>query len=709
MTKTIRRYSLVLVILMIGVFAIACSSKKGNNEIDAQGIVFGNGNGSETMNLVIGKADAELNATVTPANATRKTLIWSSSDEKIATVDENGKIHAVAPGKATISALVDGLDSISEKQEVTVFSAATKLIADAPVDELTQGNASMSNTTIEYSVEPASAYQLVTFSSSNSLAVSVGSTSGVVNVQNAALAKNVTITATLSGQYTQNGQAFTQEIPFDLYTAPTGISLEFDKDNIDEIYMGGPTTKLNAKVLADTAKQDIVWSVSDDSVAVVSSEGTVFAQTKEIAEPQVVSVSAASKDFQNTKNSKQVTVYAAPTSMTLATPFAKSDEIQNTEDEQSEVFRRYAIGSKLKLEAEIAPVAAKQTLEWSVTTDDMTRDASDIATVSEDGIFEALSEGIVTITVSDFFGVVSDSMTISVEPSAFGFDEDTTPENLNTVVGQNSKFNPSLFGGEQSQLRGNYFDVVDASIISLDSTGRLNALAAGQTQILVGSPLADTNEVGVDQMLWHSTFVDVNVITRADDFVVQYDSLNKINNDVVTDMSDDEVLDLLAKLNGALSYMKDITRLEKDTYEQNASFMAMVTVVNDLYDNVVFQIENRKSEELSALEQSVYSALNDDENGIFVSILKLSIDISKTISSGILVEESVLKELNGRADAITDQIQLQFAALNDFEDGADNEIDLYILNELRTKLDKTNSNLETLKNKLIELGSQIAE
>ena len=38
-------------------------------------------------------------ATVTPDNATNKTVTWTSSDESIATVDENGKVTALKEGE----------------------------------------------------------------------------------------------------------------------------------------------------------------------------------------------------------------------------------------------------------------------------------------------------------------------------------------------------------------------------------------------------------------------------------------------------------------------------------------------------------------------------------------------------------------------------------------------------------------------------------
>lgn len=56
-----------------------------------------------TLNLEVGKTD-KLTATVAPENATDKAVAWTSSNEKAATVAQDGTVKAVAAGKATITA-----------------------------------------------------------------------------------------------------------------------------------------------------------------------------------------------------------------------------------------------------------------------------------------------------------------------------------------------------------------------------------------------------------------------------------------------------------------------------------------------------------------------------------------------------------------------------------------------------------------------------
>lgn len=62
----------------------------------------------------------QLTATVSPDEATYKTVNWSSSDEAIATVDENGLVTAIAVGTARITATTTDGSNLSASCEVTV-------------------------------------------------------------------------------------------------------------------------------------------------------------------------------------------------------------------------------------------------------------------------------------------------------------------------------------------------------------------------------------------------------------------------------------------------------------------------------------------------------------------------------------------------------------------------------------------------------------
>lgn len=75
--------------------------------------------------LTVGNS-VTITATVTPDNATNATVNWTSSDEKVATVDSNGMVTAVAAGNATITATSESDGDVSADYALTVNKAAAK-------------------------------------------------------------------------------------------------------------------------------------------------------------------------------------------------------------------------------------------------------------------------------------------------------------------------------------------------------------------------------------------------------------------------------------------------------------------------------------------------------------------------------------------------------------------------------------------------------
>lgn len=82
-----------------------------------------------TMDLVAGNS-ATLKATVAPENATNKTVTWASSNTAIATVDTTGKVTAVAPGTAIITATAADGSGKTATCKVTVTAKTYSLSID---------------------------------------------------------------------------------------------------------------------------------------------------------------------------------------------------------------------------------------------------------------------------------------------------------------------------------------------------------------------------------------------------------------------------------------------------------------------------------------------------------------------------------------------------------------------------------------------------
>lgn len=82
-----------------------------------------------------------ITATVAPEEATNPAVTWSSSDESVATVDETGKVTAVAVGNATITATSKDDSSVSADYELTVqqkkAATTTKNSYTAPAQTVT--------------------------------------------------------------------------------------------------------------------------------------------------------------------------------------------------------------------------------------------------------------------------------------------------------------------------------------------------------------------------------------------------------------------------------------------------------------------------------------------------------------------------------------------------------------------------------------------
>ena len=216
-------------------------------------------NGSTTLKAL---QMVQLTATITPETATDKSVLWSSSNSEIASVDENGLVTAKQVGMATISAK-------SGSKEVTLSITVIPTIAEAITLNRTTAALKVSGTIqLSASFTPETTTdKAVTWISSNEAIATVNS-GGLVTAQ--ALGE-CEITAT-----TADGSNKSASCHITVGAAPAeSVSIEYNGSSSLHV---GQTAQLSAIVLPeDATDKSVTWQVQNAEVLSVSPEGLLKA------------------------------------------------------------------------------------------------------------------------------------------------------------------------------------------------------------------------------------------------------------------------------------------------------------------------------------------------------------------------------------------------------------------------------------------------
>lgn len=231
----------------------------------------------ETTQLTVdfGAQDGATEEAIAKA-AEKLTLVWSSSDEEVATVDETGKVTAVGAGTADITvALEEG--NISSTCQVKVVVPAEGVTAPETLNLEVNGE---NTAQLDVKATPEDATDVTfTYESSNPEVATVDENGVVTAVANGEADITVTMTQKLE---TDTATASAGENAV-VMTATTHVvvttkleSLTFEKGE-GTLTIGSSTT-IKATVLPENASdQTITWSSSDKSVATVDEDGKVKA------------------------------------------------------------------------------------------------------------------------------------------------------------------------------------------------------------------------------------------------------------------------------------------------------------------------------------------------------------------------------------------------------------------------------------------------
>ena len=519
----------------------------------------------------------QLSGSVLPANASNKNLVWTTSDENIATVSESGLVTAVAVGEVTITATSQSTPDISATCRVSVVPT--------PVASITLSQTSVSlkateTVSLTATVAPETAtVKDVTWTSDNPkvatvdengviTAVAVGEAvitatatdgSGVFNTVKVQVepiyAESITIVAEGSttlrdGETVQLRAVFVPENTTDkrvTWDAGTEINSTIDENglftagsvprlvgvvarsvgtpgvsgsieiNVVEtpvesveitseplVLLPGESKEVTVSVNPSTATdKTITWSVSDESIIKLQKFDSSVAVINAIAPGQAYLYAKASNGV---NTSLMVTVNTIPVSEIIL----------------SKQELRLNVSETYQFEANVLPANANnKAIRWESSN-------AEIGTVDETGFFTAIAPGetVITCYATDESGVSTQCQTVVIQPVTsimlnehkLELEKDKSIQLVATIEPVNATDKRVTWSSSEPE------------IVSVNEAGVIKALKEGEAIITVatldGSLLDDKCKVtvSINSGIEKITIDDIKVSVNGNTIVVELES-----------------------------------------------------------------------------------------------------------------------------------------------------------------------------------------
>ncbi len=358
-----------------GGYTANCTVTVSNAKVDVTGISVS----PTTRTMNVGE-DYHLTATVTPDNATDKSITWSSSDPTVATVNADAIVTALKAGTATITATTN--DGGYTATCVITVIGGTVDVTGITVTPTTKALTVGEDFTITSTVTPDNATdKSVTWTTSDDTIATVDANGKVTALKEG----TATITATTNdGGFKATCTVTVSATKIDV----TGITVTPTSRTMHE----GDDYHLTATVTPDNATdKSVIWTSSDDTIATVDDNGNVTALKEGTA-----TITATTNDGGFTA-SCVITVIKREERVTgiTVTPISKTANV-------GEIFF---------VTPYITPVDAEdKSVTWSSSN-------PSIATVDSNGKVTAIREGVVTITATTNDGGLKATCTVTVVDS----------------------------------------------------------------------------------------------------------------------------------------------------------------------------------------------------------------------------------------------------------------------------------------------------
>lgn len=204
--------------------------------------------------------EAKLSANITPDEVDNKSVLWSSGDENVLTVDDAGLLYAVGPGKTTISATTENgkSDSINVTvNEIVAESITIKGHQTMTIGDSTQLNAELFPANVSFSD--------ITWTSDDESIVSID--------------KNGTVTAKSVGHTTIYATQKDVSTSFQIEVLPISCNSIKIYNTPENALLPNDTITLSATISpSDATYKQITWSSSNKNIASIDEYGTIIAK-----------------------------------------------------------------------------------------------------------------------------------------------------------------------------------------------------------------------------------------------------------------------------------------------------------------------------------------------------------------------------------------------------------------------------------------------